>query len=64
MFGAHEEKVWRSEELLKKHTLLAVVTLPDELFYPAALKQVVGVVIKKGSAAPKSTVGLVGSHRQ
>jgi len=53
MFGAHEEKVWRSDELLKKHTLLAVVTLPDELFYPAALKQVVGVVIKKGVPQPK-----------
>lgn len=48
MFGAHEEKVWRTNDLLKKHSLVSVVTLPDELFYPAALKQVVGVVIRKG----------------
>jgi len=53
MFGAREEKVWRQDELLKRHTLLAVVTLPDELFYPAALKQVVSVVIKKGVPHPK-----------
>jgi len=53
MFGSREEKVWRQNELLKHHTLLAVVTLPDELFYPAALKQVVAVVIKKGAAHPK-----------
>ena len=54
MFGAHEERVWRIDDLLKKHTLIAVVTLPDELFYPAALKQVVGVVIRKGLPHPKS----------
>ena len=53
MFGSREEKVWRQDELLKKHTLLSVVTLPDELFVPAALKQVVGVVIKKGTPHPK-----------
>jgi type I restriction enzyme M protein len=53
MFGAREEKVWRQDELLRGHTLLAVVTLPDELFYPAALKQVAGVVIKKGTPHPK-----------
>lgn len=48
MFGAHEDKVWRTTELLAKNTLLAVVSLPHELFYPAALKQVVGVIVKKG----------------
>lgn len=53
MFGSREEKVWRRDELLKRHTLLAVTSLPDELFYPAALKQVVGVVIKKGAPHPK-----------
>ena len=31
---------------------MAVITLPDELFYPAALKQVIGVVIKKGVPHP------------
>jgi hypothetical protein len=53
MFGGRDEKVWRRDDLLKKHTLLAVVSLPHELFVPAALKQVVGVVIKKGSAHPR-----------
>ena len=52
MFGSRDEKVWRRDELLKQHTLLAVVTLPDELFYPAALKQVVAVIIKKGMPHP------------
>ncbi|MGY3371768.1 type I restriction enzyme M protein [Bradyrhizobium sp. GM2.4] len=52
LFGSREEKVWRRDELLKKHTLLSVVTLPDELFYPTALKQVAGVIIKKGVAHP------------
>lgn len=53
MFGGRDERVWRRDDLLKKHTLLAVVSLPHELFVPAALKQVVGVVIKKGTAHPK-----------
>jgi len=48
MFGAHQQKVWRRDELLAKHTLLAVISLPSELFVPAALKQVVGIVVKKG----------------
>lgn len=52
LFGAREEKVWRSEELLRKHTLVAVVSFPDELFYPAAQKQVVGIIIKKGFPHP------------
>lgn len=54
MFGAHEEKVWRQTELLANHTLLAVISFPDELFYPAAMKQVVGVIIRKGFPHPKS----------
>lgn len=53
MFGSREEKVWRSDELLKKHTLVAVVSFPDELFYPAAQKQVVGIVVKKGFPHPQ-----------
>ncbi len=48
MFGAREEKVWRKNELLRQHTLLSVITMPDELFYPAAQKQVAGVIIRKG----------------
>jgi type I restriction enzyme M protein len=53
MFGANEEKVWRETELLPHHTLLSVISLPDELFYPAALKQVVAVIIRKGFPHPK-----------
>lgn len=48
MFGAHQQKVWRRDELLARHSLLAVVSLPNELFVPAALKQVVAVIVKKG----------------
>jgi hypothetical protein len=53
MFGARDEKLWRQNDLLKHHTLLSVISLPHELFSPAALKQVVGVVIKKGTPHPK-----------
>jgi type I restriction enzyme M protein len=53
MFGAGAEKVWRRDELLMKHTLLAVVSLPDELFYPAAQKQVLAIIVKKGIPHPK-----------
>jgi hypothetical protein len=53
MFGTHEEKTWRVNELLAKHTLLAVISFPDESFYPAAQKQVVGIIVKKGIPHPK-----------
>jgi hypothetical protein len=52
MFGSRDERVWRSEELLRRHTLIAVVSFPDELFYPAAQKQVVGIFVKKGFPHP------------
>ncbi len=53
LFGAHEEKTWREHDLLAKNTLLAVVTLPHELFYPAALKQVAAIVVRKGFPHPE-----------
>ncbi|MGD0261981.1 MAG: N-6 DNA methylase [Verrucomicrobiota bacterium] len=53
LFGARDEKVWRRDELLAKHTLLAVVSLPDELFYPAAQKQVAAIIVKKGIPHPQ-----------
>lgn len=53
MCGAGEEQVWRTNELLRQHTLLSVVTFHEELFYPAAQKQVVGIVIKKGAPHPR-----------
>lgn len=52
MFGARGEKVWRHDELLAKHTLLAVLSLPAELFRPAAQKQVVAIIVKKGNPHP------------
>ena len=54
MFGANDEKIWRESELLAKHTLRAVITFPDELFYPSAMKQVIGVVIRKGFPHPRN----------
>lgn len=54
LFGARDEKVWRRDDLLAKNTLLAVVSLPDELFYPAAQKQVAAVIVKKGIPHPKN----------
>lgn len=48
MFGTRAELNWRRNELLKQNTLLAVLSFPAELFSPAASKQVVGVIIKKG----------------
>ena len=53
MFGAGKEKVWRKTELLAHNTLLAVISLPHDLFVPAALKQVVAVIVKKGFAHHK-----------
>jgi predicted RNA methylase len=52
MFGAHEEKLWRETELLAKNTPLAVVSLPHALFVPAALKQVVAIIVRKGFPHP------------
>jgi type I restriction enzyme M protein len=53
MFGAGDEKVWRRDELLPNHTLLAIISLPDGLFRPAAMKQVVAIIVKKGIPHPK-----------
>ncbi len=53
LFGARDEKVWRRDELLAKNTLLSVLSLPEELFYPAAQKQVAAIIVKKGIPHPK-----------
>ncbi|HZQ17464.1 MAG TPA: N-6 DNA methylase [Terriglobales bacterium] len=53
LFGSRDEKVWRRDELLAKHTLLSVITLPEKLFYPAAMKQVAALVVRKGIPHPK-----------
>lgn len=43
---------WRRDSLLAHHTLLSVVSLPEELFYPVA-NQTAAVVIRKGTPHPK-----------
>lgn len=53
LFGSRDEKVWRRDILLRNHTLLSVITMPDELFYPAAQKQVAGIIVRKGVPHPK-----------
>jgi type I restriction enzyme M protein len=47
-----KDSSWRKDNLLPHHTLLSVVTLPEELFYPVS-NQTVGLVIKKGTPHPK-----------
>ena len=39
-------KIWR-RELLKNNSLLAVITFPEDLFYPISVGTV-GVIIEKG----------------
>jgi hypothetical protein len=53
MFKENEEKTWRQHDLLSRHTLLAVISLPERLFVPAANKQVLAIIVKKGVPHPK-----------
>jgi len=43
---------WRKNSLLKKNTLVAVITFPSDLFYPIGVHSV-GVFIKKGIPHPE-----------
>lgn len=52
MFGARDEKTWRQDELLRFNTLMAVITLPYDLFVPAAQKQVAAIIVRKGHPHP------------
>ena len=45
-------RLWRKERLLAENTLLAVVTLPNDLFYPVGVTTV-GIFVKKGIPHPK-----------
>jgi type I restriction-modification system DNA methylase subunit len=60
MFREGEERLWREQDLLTSHTLLAVVSLPEDLFVPAATKQVIAVIIRKGVPHPKKQAVLWG----
>jgi type I restriction enzyme M protein len=53
MFESGEVKEWRKEILLKNNTLLSVITLPPELFYPIGV-HTLGVIIKKGIIHPQN----------
>jgi type I restriction enzyme M protein len=44
---------WRRSQLLGKHTLLAVVTFPLDLFYPTGVRTL-GVIVRKGTPHPLS----------
>lgn len=52
MFREGDEYVWRKNDLLGQNTLLAVVSLPERLFVPAANKQVLAIIVKKGTPHP------------
>lgn len=47
-----EELTWRKEYLLKKHTLLSVVTFPEDIFYPVGVRTL-GLFVKKGTPHSK-----------
>lgn len=46
-----EHLTWRKEYLLKNHTILSVITLPEDLFYPVGVRTL-GIFIKKGTPHP------------
>lgn len=48
-----EELNWRKEYLLKNHTVLSVVTFPEDLFYPVGVRTL-GLFIKKGTPHDKT----------
>lgn len=48
-----QHAAWRRDTLLAHHTLLSVISFPEELFYPVA-NQTVGVVVKKGTPHPQA----------
>jgi type I restriction-modification system DNA methylase subunit len=51
MFEAGEVREWRQNILLKNNTLVSVITLPPELFYPIGVHSL-GVIVKKGVPHP------------
>jgi len=51
MVKAGGYKTWR-KELLKKNTLLSVITLPYDLFYPQSQPPPLAIIVKKGVKHP------------
>lgn len=48
-----EELNWRKEYLLKNHTVLSIVTFPEDLFYPVGVRTL-GLFVKKGTPHNKN----------
>ncbi|MCH8902670.1 MAG: N-6 DNA methylase [Bacteroidetes bacterium] len=48
-----DELVWRKEYLLKNHTVLSVITFPEDVFYPIGVRSL-GIIIKKGVSHDKA----------
>jgi len=53
LFGTRDELTWRSQTLLAENTLRAVITFPQDLFTPAAQKQVAGIIVERGHPHPR-----------
>ncbi|MEI6408985.1 MAG: N-6 DNA methylase [Bacteroidota bacterium] len=47
-----EELTWRKDYLLKNHTLLSVITFPEDIFYPVGVRTL-GLFLKKGAPHPR-----------
>lgn len=46
-------KAWRKDHLIRKHTLMCVITFPPDLFYPTTSTYTLGIFIRKGIPHPK-----------
>ena len=64
MFGAHDDREWRENELLANNTLLAVVSFPPRIVLPHSPKAGRRDRSKKGVPAPEGTTRVLGSYRQ
>lgn len=52
MVEGGKDSKWRRDTLLAHHTLVAVVSLPEQLFYPVSI-QTVALILRKGRAHPR-----------
>ena len=52
MFEQGEERDWRENRLIKENTLLSVISLSPELFYPQAAVYPIAIIVKKGMPHP------------
>ncbi len=53
MLEGGEEYEWRKNRLIAENTLLAVITFPEDLFYPIGV-HTLGIFVKKGIPHPKN----------